>query len=94
MRIHDELGGLGQRLRDVRTHRGISQRDVEKLTDNAITVAGVSRIETGDRLDPKVTSLLALALALDVDIKLCRNGTVQIQGTGLGGVGSGNGGTP
>lgn len=87
--VHDELAGLGQRLRDIRLHRELSQRGVEKLTDGALSVAGVSRIESGDRRDPQASTLLALAMAYDCDIKLTRKGTVVIMGTGLNGVGSG-----
>lgn len=86
--VRGSLETLGQRLRDVRQHRGVSIRQISKLTDDMVSGAAVSRIETGERF-PNAGTLLALALALDVDFKLTRLGTIEIQGTGLAGVGSG-----
>lgn len=93
-RIHDELAGLGRRLKDVRELRGVSQRYAATLTDHSLTNAGLSRLEAGKRNDPLASTLLALCMALDVDIKLNRDGKITIHGTGLAGAGSGetNGG--
>lgn len=83
--VHDQLEGLGSRLRDVRTTRELSQRDVEKVTDNALTTAGVSRLETGDRRDPQLSTLLTLCMAYDMDLLLTRRGEIKIRGTNLNG---------
>jgi transcriptional regulator with XRE-family HTH domain len=54
-------------LRDARTAKGLSQRDLSALA--GIPQAQISRIEAGT-VDPRVTSLIAIANALDLELAL------------------------
>lgn len=54
-------------LRDARTAKGLSQRDLSALA--GIPQAQISRIEAGT-VDPRVTSLIAIANALDLELTL------------------------
>lgn len=82
--VRGTLATFGARLADVRTRRGISQKQVTRLTDNAIASSSVSRIEAGQRLDVPLSSILTLCMAYDMDVRLTRQGTITIHGTGLG----------
>lgn len=54
-------------LREARTAKGLSQRDLSALA--GIPQAQISRIEAGT-VDPRVTSLIAIANALDLELTL------------------------
>lgn len=54
-------------LRDARTAKGLSQRDLSAIA--GIPQAQISRIEAGT-VDPRVTSLIAIANALDLELAL------------------------
>lgn len=81
----DELQRFCRRLGDVRVARGMSQRQVDTSTDRTITHGALSRIEHCQRT-PNLRSVQALCKAYDMDVIVKRDGTIRIQGTGLGGV--------
>lgn len=54
-------------LREARTAKGMSQRDLSALV--GVPQAQISRIEAGT-VDPRVTSLIAIANALDLELTL------------------------
>jgi transcriptional regulator with XRE-family HTH domain len=54
-------------LREARTAKGLSQRDLSVLA--GVPQAQISRIEVGT-VDPRVTSLIAIANALDLELTL------------------------
>lgn len=54
-------------LREARTSKGLSQRDLSALA--GVPQAQISRIEAGT-VDPRATSLIALAHALDLELAL------------------------
>ena len=54
-------------LREARTAKGLSQRDLSAIA--GIPQAQISRIEAGT-VDPRVTSLIAIAHALDLELAL------------------------
>jgi transcriptional regulator with XRE-family HTH domain len=54
-------------LREARTAKGLSQRDLSALA--GVPQAQISRIEAGT-VDPRVTSLIAIANALDLELTL------------------------
>lgn len=62
-----EAQTIGERLREAREAKGISQRDLSALA--GVPQAQISRIEAG-AVDPRVSSLVALANALDLDVTL------------------------
>ena len=58
---------IAANLREARTAKGLSQRDLSALT--GVPQAQISRIEAGT-VDPRVTSLIAIANALDLELSL------------------------
>lgn len=60
------LGELGERIREYRLERGMTQRFLAESLD--VSVAYVSLIERGNR-NPPYTTLLAIARALGVSAR-------------------------
>jgi|SRR6056297_424673 len=58
---------IAKSLREARTAKGLSQRDLSTLA--GVPQAQISRIEAGT-VDPRTTSLIALAHALDMELAL------------------------
>lgn len=75
-----ELGPMIARVRDV---RGLTGPQIEKLTDYSIDRSALSRLESGRRIDPHVSTLLVLAVALDCDFFISRKGHIELRGTNL-----------
>lgn len=75
--------GLGARLGNIRSLRGLSMAQVEALTGKGIERSALSRIENGSRANPSVETLLMICVAYDIDIKLTRKGEIDIHGTRL-----------
>jgi transcriptional regulator with XRE-family HTH domain len=79
-------------LKKARVAKGLSQRDLSLLV--GVPQAQISRIEAGT-VDPRASSLVALARALDMDLVLIPRkalpavATLARQSIGEGGVGSG-----
>lgn len=75
---------IGAALREVRVHLGLSLRDVEALVPKdgdsrpLITSDGLSRLETGQRSNPTLVTLVALAVAYKVDVQIVTTGRVRI----------------
>lgn len=65
--MRHEIEGIAKRLQDSRKAKGLSQRDLAKLT--GITQAQISRIEAG-RIDLRLSSFVALSNALGLDLAL------------------------
>ena len=59
--------GFGDRLRRLREAKGWSQEELARQA-GSVTQAQVSRLESGQRANPKATVLLALARALQVSV--------------------------
>jgi transcriptional regulator with XRE-family HTH domain len=59
----DELRRLGERIREQRRHRGLTQENLAESID--LSVAYVSLIERGGR-NPPYTTVVAIARALGV----------------------------
>jgi len=60
--VDDQLR-LGQRIREIRKERGMSQTELAEKA--GISLITISRIERGER-DPHLTTLLRIARGLDV----------------------------
>ncbi len=61
---------LAEWLRDLRRRRGLSLREVERATGNAVSNVYLSQLETGRRADPNPRVLVALAKAYGVPTAL------------------------
>jgi transcriptional regulator with XRE-family HTH domain len=61
---HAASVAFGQRLRELRAERGVSQDDLADATDVHPTAIG--RLERGAR-EPRLTTILRLARGLDVE---------------------------
>lgn len=57
---------LGNRIRDLRKERNISQEELANEAD--IPLSQIGRIERGET-NPTISTLYVLAMALDVDLK-------------------------
>jgi transcriptional regulator with XRE-family HTH domain len=77
------VADLGARLALVRDLRGLTGPQVERITDYSIDRSALSRIESGKRVDPHLSTLLVLAVAYDADFLISRRGHVEIRGTNL-----------
>lgn len=77
------VAGLGQTIARVRTVRGLTGPQIEKLTDYAIDRTALYRLENGVRVDPHVSTLIVLAVALDCDFLISRKGHIETRGTNL-----------
>ena len=66
----EEAKVIGERLRQLREARGLSQR---QLAEPGVTAAYISRIERGDRL-PSVRALRKLAPKLEVSAEFLETG--------------------
>ena len=64
-RISKELKSIGERIRNIRLYRKLSQLDIEVAT--GIANADISRIEHGKK-NVEVVTLIKLAIALDVEL--------------------------
>lgn len=56
---------FGMQLRSLRTERGLSQHDLADRAD--MQAKHVSRLETGERVDPRLSTIRRLAAALSVE---------------------------
>lgn len=70
---------IGTRLREEREAAGLSQREVGRSSGGAITPAGLSRIEKGDRY-PTLRTLEGLTRALPVRV-IVESGRVKVEVT-------------
>ena len=68
--------GVGAFLKDVRHARGLSLRDVEKVTAGGVSNGYLSQLESGTIANPSATMLhkLAQAYSLDYETLLSRGG--------------------
>lgn len=60
---------LGEQLRELRLERGLTLKEAARRLEGALSDAGLSRIETGER-QPNLTTLEALAQLYDVTIQI------------------------
>lgn len=60
---------FGQWLKARRVERGLTLRDVERITGGAISNAALSQIETGKTENPGFTTVVTLAAALGLDTR-------------------------
>lgn len=58
---------LGSFLKQVRSSRGVSLRDVEKITNGRVSNGYLSQLETGRISNPSVATLQLLSAAYGVD---------------------------
>lgn len=58
---------LGTFLRQVRSSRGVSLRDVERITNGRVSNGYLSQLETGRIANPSVATLQFLSAAYGVD---------------------------
>lgn len=63
----EEVQALAERLREVRTYRQLSQRELSELS--GVPQSQISRIEAG-LVDLRASSLVALANALSLEVTL------------------------
>ena len=61
------IKAIGQKIRDLRTSKGISQEDLSNEAE--LPLSQIGRIERGEN-NPTISSLFAIARALDVDLKV------------------------
>jgi transcriptional regulator with XRE-family HTH domain len=64
--VTQELAPIGQRLKALRENAGMSQQSL--ATSAGLSVSLVSQIERGSRVDPRMSTITALAAALDVTL--------------------------
>lgn len=62
---HTILISIGNKIREIRQEKGLSQLDLVGRMDGNIDVTNISRIEKG-RTNPTVYTLFRIALALEV----------------------------
>jgi predicted transcriptional regulator len=65
-RIRKELQQLGETIRRIRLEKGLSQFDLEKITD--IDRGAISRIERGQK-DVQLSTIIKLAEGLEVSTR-------------------------
>lgn len=65
MEKEEILKSIGNKIREIRQEKGLSQLDVVGRMDGNIDVTNISRIEKG-RTNPTVYTLFRIALALEV----------------------------
>lgn len=58
---------LGERIRDFRTLKNLSQEDVANEAD--IPLSQIGRIERGE-INPTISSLFVISEALDIELKI------------------------
>lgn len=63
---------FGQRLRNARSASGMSQRELARKIDADSSY--ISRLESGDRANPTMSTLRSLADALDVSVSALVDG--------------------
>lgn len=61
------IKAIGQKIRDLRTSKGISQEDLSNEAE--LPLSQIGRIERGEN-NPTISSLFAIAQALDVDLRV------------------------
>ncbi len=54
---------FGQWLKQQREDRGLSLRDVERITNGKLSNAAISQLETGQTLNPGIMTILLLSAA-------------------------------
>lgn len=68
---------FGQWLKEQREDRGLTLRDVERITDGKLSNATLSMIETGRTENPSVMTLYRLSGALALDFsEICERAAV------------------
>lgn len=65
---------IGEQIRTARERRGMSQRELARRSDGGISLAGLSRIESGGR-QPSLLSLEAITRVLGATITIRRGVT-------------------
>lgn len=70
-----ELGHIARALKDARTRKGLSQRELSQRS--GVPQGQISKIENG-MVDLRASSLVALARALDVDLILVPRRSVPV----------------
>ena len=60
------IKAIGNKIRDLRTQKGISQEDLANEAD--IPLSQIGRIERGEN-NPTISTLYVIAEALDVELK-------------------------
>lgn len=65
---------VGERIRRLREEKGMSQRDMARLT-KGVSEGYVSKIETGDR-EPSIKALREIARVLDVNAAFLETGAM------------------
>lgn len=65
MKKEEILKSIGNKIKEIRQEKGLSQLDVVGRMDGNIDVTNISRIEKG-RTNPTVYTLFRIALALEV----------------------------
>ncbi|MBX9647699.1 MAG: helix-turn-helix domain-containing protein [Xanthobacteraceae bacterium] len=58
---------LGSFLKEVRSSRGVSLRDVERITNGRVSNGYLSQLETGRIVNPSVATLQFLSAAYGID---------------------------
>jgi transcriptional regulator with XRE-family HTH domain len=69
---------LGEALRQTRENAGLSLRDVERLT--GMSTSQISQLETGQRPDPALSTIVKLAsglrVSIDALVAACSSGSI------------------
>lgn len=68
--MSDEIPTFGQRIRAVRESRKLRRSDVAAYSDYEISKAGLFRIESESRINPKLTTLVALCASMGLRIEI------------------------
>lgn len=78
-RALESCATLGPKLAQVRAERDLSLRRVARLTDYGVDPSNLSRIESGGRQDPRISTLLVLCVAYGIDVTLTRDGEIKLK---------------
>lgn len=72
----EELESFGQRIRAIRESRKMRRADVAAYSEYEISKAGLFRIETESRVNPKLMTLVALCYSMGMKIVIDPEGVI------------------
>src|SRR3954471_180009 len=74
--VEDQLLTFGQRIREIRKSRKLRPSEVAAYSEYKVSKAGLFRIESESRGNPKVGRLMALCVALGLRIEIDAEGVL------------------
>lgn len=74
--MEDQLLTFGQRIREIRKSRKLRPSEVAAYSEYKVSKAGLFRIESESRVNPKLATLMALCVALGLRIEIDAEGVL------------------